>query len=88
MNDPARREVKYENDLSPKILTDNVQLWSHANVQHEYLNISGTLQRAMTKPLFLEGVGGQRLLRPGHVVWRGSPAAAGAIPTSSAFRAI
>jgi carboxypeptidase C (cathepsin A) len=54
MNDYARRELKYENDLSYEILTGNVQPWSYANVQNEYLNVAETLKRAMTKNPFLK----------------------------------
>jgi len=54
MNDYARRELKYENDLSYEILTGNVQPWSYANAQNEYLNVAETLKRAMTKNPFLK----------------------------------
>lgn len=54
MNDYARRELKYENDLSYEILTGNVQPWSYANVQNEYLNVAETLKRAVTKNPFLK----------------------------------
>jgi carboxypeptidase C (cathepsin A) len=54
MNDYARRELKYENDLSYEILTGNVQPWSYTNVQNEYLNVAETLKRAITKNPFLK----------------------------------
>jgi carboxypeptidase C (cathepsin A) len=54
MNDYARRELKYENDLSYEILTGRVQPWSYANVENEYLNVAETLKRAMTKNPFLK----------------------------------
>ena len=54
MNDYARRELKYENDLSYEILTGRVQPWSYANVENEYLNVAETLKRAMTKNTFLK----------------------------------
>jgi len=54
MNDYARRDLKYENDLSYEILTGRVQPWSYANVENEYLNVAETLKRAMTKNPFLK----------------------------------
>ncbi len=54
MNDYARRELKYENDLSYEILTGRVQPWSYANVENEYLNVAETLKRAMTRNTFLK----------------------------------
>jgi carboxypeptidase C (cathepsin A) len=54
MNDYARRELKYENDLSYEILTGRVQPWSYANVENQYLNVAETLKRAMTKNTFLK----------------------------------
>lgn len=54
MNDYARRELKYENDLPYEILTGRVQPWSYANVENEYLNVAETLKRAMTKNPFLK----------------------------------
>ena len=54
MNDYARRELKYESDLSYEILTGRVQPWSYANVENEYLNVAETLKRAMTKNTFLK----------------------------------
>jgi carboxypeptidase C (cathepsin A) len=54
MNDYARRELKYENDLSYEILTGNVQPWNYSNVQNEYLNVAETLKRAITKNPFLK----------------------------------
>ena len=54
MNDYARRELKYENDLAYEILTGRVQPWSYANVENEYLNVAETLKRAMTKNPFLK----------------------------------
>ncbi len=54
MNDYARRELKYENDLPYEILTGNVQPWNYSNVQNEYLNVAETLKRAMTKNPFLK----------------------------------
>lgn len=54
MNDYARRELKYENDLSYETLTGNVQPWSYSNVQNEYLNVAETLKRAITKNPFLK----------------------------------
>jgi carboxypeptidase C (cathepsin A) len=54
MNDYARRELKYQNDLSYEILTGRVQPWSYANVENQYLNVAETLKRAMTKNTFLK----------------------------------
>jgi carboxypeptidase C (cathepsin A) len=54
MNDYARRDLKYENDLSYEILTGRVMPWSYANVENEYLNVAETLKRAMTKNPFLK----------------------------------
>jgi carboxypeptidase C (cathepsin A) len=54
MNDYARRDLKYDNDLSYEILTGRVQPWSYANVENEYLNVAETLKRAMTKNPFLK----------------------------------
>ena len=54
MNDYARRELKYENDLAYEILTGRVQPWSYANVENQYLNVAETLKRAMTKNTFLK----------------------------------
>lgn len=53
-NDYARRELKYENDLPYDILTGNVQPWSYANAQNQYLNVAQTLKSAMTKNPFLK----------------------------------
>ncbi len=53
-NDYARRDLKYENDLPYDILTGNVQPWSYANVQNQYLNVAQTLKTAMTKNPFLK----------------------------------
>ncbi|HKB57832.1 MAG TPA: hypothetical protein VKC51_09595 [Lacunisphaera sp.] len=53
-NDYARRELKYENDLPYEILTGNVQPWSYANAQNQYLNVAQTLKSAMTKNTFLK----------------------------------
>jgi len=53
-NDYARRDLKYENDLPYDILTANVQPWSYANVQNQYLNVAQTLKSAMTKNPFLK----------------------------------
>jgi carboxypeptidase C (cathepsin A) len=53
-NDYARRELKYENDLPYDILTGNVQPWSYANAQNQYLNVAQTLKSAMTKNTFLK----------------------------------
>ncbi|MBS0632729.1 MAG: peptidase S10 [Verrucomicrobia bacterium] len=54
MNDYARRELKYTNDLPYEILTGRVQPWSYANVENQYLNVSATLKQAMTKNTFLK----------------------------------
>ncbi len=54
MNDYARRELKYESDLSYELLTSRVQPWSYANVENQYLNVAETLKRAMTKNTFLK----------------------------------
>ena len=54
MNDYARRELKYENDLPYEILTGNVQPWSYANAQNQFLNVAQTLKSAMTKNTFLK----------------------------------
>ncbi|MBI2515307.1 MAG: peptidase S10 [Opitutae bacterium] len=54
LNDYARRELKYENDLPYEILTGNVQPWSYANAQNQYLNVAQTLKSAMTKNTFLK----------------------------------
>jgi carboxypeptidase C (cathepsin A) len=53
-NDYARRELKYESDLSYDVLTGNVQPWSYHNVENEYLNVAQTLKQAMTKNTFLK----------------------------------
>ncbi|MDI1321013.1 MAG: peptidase S10 [bacterium] len=53
-NDYARRELKYESDLPYDILTGNVQPWSYANAQNQYLNVASTLKSAMTKNTFLK----------------------------------
>jgi carboxypeptidase C (cathepsin A) len=49
LNDYVRRELKYESDLPYEILTGNVQPWSFANAQNQYLNVAETLKRAITK---------------------------------------
>jgi carboxypeptidase C (cathepsin A) len=54
LNDYARRELKYENDLPYEILTADVQPWSYRNVENEYLNVAQTLKQAMTKNTFLK----------------------------------
>jgi carboxypeptidase C (cathepsin A) len=54
LNDYVRRELKYENDLPYEILTSNVQPWSYANAQNQYLNVAQTLKTAMTKNTFLK----------------------------------
>lgn len=54
MNDYARRELKYTNDLPYEILTGRVQPWSYANVENQYLNVAETLKQAMTKNTFLK----------------------------------
>ena len=48
-NDYVRRELKYESDLPYNALTGEVQPWSYANVQNEYLNTSEMLHRAMSR---------------------------------------
>lgn len=54
MNDYARRELKYTNDLPYEILTGRVQPWSYANAENQYLNVAETLKQAMTKNTFLK----------------------------------
>ncbi len=49
MNDYARRELKYENDLPYEILTGRVNPWSFGGATNRYVNVAETLRGAITR---------------------------------------
>ena len=49
INQYLREELKYETDLTYRILTDQVQPWNFGSAQNRYLNVAPALRQAMTK---------------------------------------
>lgn len=49
VNDYLRNELKYETDLTYRILTDRVQPWNYNSAKNQYLNVAPSLRQAMTK---------------------------------------
>ena len=46
--DYVRGDLKFESDLPYEILTPRVQPWSYAEHENRYVNVAGTLRKAMT----------------------------------------
>jgi carboxypeptidase C (cathepsin A) len=49
VNQYLRSDLKYETDLTYRILTDRVQPWNYGNAKNRYLNVAPALRQAMTK---------------------------------------
>ncbi len=49
VNQYLRNELKYETDLTYRILTDKVQPWNYGGARNRYLNVAPSLRQAMTK---------------------------------------
>jgi carboxypeptidase C (cathepsin A) len=49
VNQYLRGPLKYETDLTYRILTDKVQPWNYGNARNRYLNVAPSLRQAMTK---------------------------------------
>jgi carboxypeptidase C (cathepsin A) len=49
LNQYVRGELKYKSDWPYEILTGRVQPWSFGEAKNRYLNVSGSLRRAMTQ---------------------------------------
>src|SRR5262249_3811904 len=49
VNQFLRGTLKYETDLTYRVLTNKVQPWSFGNAKNRYLNVAPTLRQAMTK---------------------------------------
>lgn len=49
VNQYLRNDLKYDTDLTYRILTDKVQPWNYGGARNRYLNVAPTLRSAMTK---------------------------------------
>ena len=70
VNQYLRGELKYETDLTYRVLTGKVQPWSYGRATNRYLNVAPNLRRAMTKNPSLAAIRRQRPVRPGHALFR------------------
>ena len=49
INQYLQDELKYETDLTYRVLTDQVQPWNFGSAQNRYLNVAPALRQALTK---------------------------------------
>ena len=49
INQYLRDELKYETDLTCRVLTDQVHPWNFGGAQNRYLNVAPALRQALTK---------------------------------------
>jgi len=49
VNQYLRNDLKYETDLTYRILTDKVQPWNYGSARNRYLNVAPALRQSMTK---------------------------------------
>jgi len=49
VNQYLRQDLKYETDLTYRILTDRVQPWNYGSARNRYLNVAPSLRQALTK---------------------------------------